>query len=487
MGWRWMATAAWATLATAADDLPLHTLDLRTRISLEVLRLPDGEDMGLAGLHEDAFPFAGLDQVYVGIGGYGAVSGTRGGFFILGLSAGWRQRLWGPLGIDVGAFAGGGGGTRDSGQGDGLMLRGQGLATWAFPGWSLQGGISGISFPGGTIADRWSWTVGATVDDALTLIGPGTGTPRPVTTTQPWSITPLWYRYELDQPTAGRAGPIEEVSVDVIGVEIARHLDEHWSLPVRLGGALGGNRAGYMDVAAGVAARIGDTWWAEARALAGCGGGGDYLTGGGLFLHPEIAVGVGTTITGEVRVGRLDYLEGDFHAWTAGLGLGWQPDLIGLEGRGTGTVATDAVAAEAWRILMGSTTARIDGRAEAVRLIEVAIEKPVLSWLDAFGRSRSAYDGDAGSYSEGLLGLRLHQGWGPIDLGLSLAVGAGGGGGLDTGTGAIADAVVDLRWEVLDGMALFASLGRLIALDTDLEEDLVGLGLLWTFRLPHTR
>src|SRR5690606_31005365 len=158
----------------------------------------------------------------------------------------------------------------------------------------------------------------------------------------------------------------------------------------------------------------GDTWWSEFRALVGCGGGGDYLTGGGLFLHPEIAVGVGTTVAGEVRFGRLGYLEGDFHAWTVALGLGWQPDLVGLDGRGSGTVATTAATPEAWRILMGSTTARIDGRAEAVRLIEVAIEKPLLAWFDAFGRSRSAYDGDAGSYSEGLLGLRLHQGWGPI-------------------------------------------------------------------------
>src|SRR5690606_12423187 len=145
--------------------------------------------------------------------------------------------------------------------------------------------------------------------------------------------------------------------------EITRHLDARWNLPIRLGGALGGNRAGYMDVAAGVAAHIGDTWWSEFRALVGCGGGGDYLTGGGLFLHPEIAVGVGTTVAGEVRFGRLDYLEGDFHAWTVALGLGWQPDLVGLDGRGSGTVATTAATPEAWRILMGSTTARIDGRA----------------------------------------------------------------------------------------------------------------------------
>ena len=41
---------------------------------------------------------------------YGAISGEHGGFFSLGGELAWRQRLLGPVGVELGVFAGGAGG-----------------------------------------------------------------------------------------------------------------------------------------------------------------------------------------------------------------------------------------------------------------------------------------------------------------------------------------------------------------------------------------
>ena len=40
---------------------------------------------------------------------YGAITGQRGGLFTIGVELAWRQRIAGPLALDLGYYAGGGG------------------------------------------------------------------------------------------------------------------------------------------------------------------------------------------------------------------------------------------------------------------------------------------------------------------------------------------------------------------------------------------
>ena len=53
---------------------------------------------------------AGVNGLSLGPAVYGAISGDHGGFFSLGGEVAWRQRLVGPVGVELGLYAGGGGG-----------------------------------------------------------------------------------------------------------------------------------------------------------------------------------------------------------------------------------------------------------------------------------------------------------------------------------------------------------------------------------------
>src|SRR5678815_2275423 len=77
------------------------------RLGYERVQFPDKEHVGLLGTTYlvDVPAVAGLSA---GPAVYGAITGNRGGFFTIGGEIAWRRQLTGPLGIEVGFFAGGG-------------------------------------------------------------------------------------------------------------------------------------------------------------------------------------------------------------------------------------------------------------------------------------------------------------------------------------------------------------------------------------------
>src|SRR5206468_665667 len=81
---------------------------------------------------------------------YGAISGRRGGFFTFGGELAWRRQLAGPLGLEVGLYAGGGGGA-GAPQGGGLMLRPHADLLWDFGRYALGVSLSRVKFPNGQI------------------------------------------------------------------------------------------------------------------------------------------------------------------------------------------------------------------------------------------------------------------------------------------------------------------------------------------------
>lgn len=481
--------AGWATSLHAADMVGVHAVPTRTRASFEVVTLHNGEAMGLAGLHQDVFVLPAIPGLYTGIGGYGGATGERGGFFILGASAGWCSSTWQRFGLDIGAFAGGGGGTRDTGQGDGLMLRGQVLGVYDRDTWALQLGVASVDFPGGTIRST-QLTTGITVADTFTLLDtlPTTLASDPSATHSAvrWSITPCGYHYFLDDPTIGREGTPLDPNVNVVGIEFARHLTPHWRIPILLGGALEGNRAGYMDVSSGVIYAWGSPFSIEARALIGLAGGGSFQTGGGVILRPEIAAGyaINPHWVLEARAGRVHAIEGDFSGWTLGAAARWQPEQWYLaDGMSVAALPTDQVVRDTWRLRVGNTTyvVRNDDH-QAIQLIDVAVEKPMGSWFSIIGRTRSAYAGDAGSYSEGLFGARARYvptAW--LECGVEIDAGAGGGGGLETGDGLIANVILDAQVHLTESCSLGLGYGRMAALTDDFRADLINLTLQWGF------
>ena len=121
----------------------------RVRVSFEDIPVSATEDMGTLGVHYDVKPFSDSD-VYMGIGGYGALTGDRGGFFTGGVTLGYHRYIADDavdgLAIDAGLFAGGGGGA-GAFPGGGLMLRSHLMLEQEIGDVALRIGIANTQFP----------------------------------------------------------------------------------------------------------------------------------------------------------------------------------------------------------------------------------------------------------------------------------------------------------------------------------------------------
>ena len=121
----------------------------RVRVSFEDIPVSATEDMGTMGVHYDVKPFGNSD-VYMGIGGYGALTGDRGGFFTGGVTLGYHRYIADDvidgLAIDAGLFAGGGGGA-GAFPGGGLMLRSHLMLEQEIGDVALRIGMVNTQFP----------------------------------------------------------------------------------------------------------------------------------------------------------------------------------------------------------------------------------------------------------------------------------------------------------------------------------------------------
>jgi hypothetical protein len=98
------------------------------------------------------------------------------------------------------------------------------------------------------------------------------------------------------------------------------------------------------------------------------------------------------------------------------------------------------------------------------------------------GQAHSAWGGQAGAYSVGLVGpgVRLRAD-GPWLAGAELLVGAAGGGGVDTGDGAIVQPMVYAGYELTRSASLRLGVGRVKARHGALNSPVIDLSLVFAF------
>ena len=99
-------------------------------------------NMSFSGIHYNLFL---NDFFYTGVGIYGSVGGKRGGFFTLGINAGYKKYLNEKLYIDTGFHFGGGGGAGAPDGGGAFILPHFNLG-FNFNHFSLNTGWSYVNF-----------------------------------------------------------------------------------------------------------------------------------------------------------------------------------------------------------------------------------------------------------------------------------------------------------------------------------------------------
>jgi hypothetical protein len=437
-----------AALAQSDADAPLKaSVPTSGMLGFERLRLPDGEHLGLTSgtlLFDVGSDWAVGPSVYAG------TTGHRGGLFVGGIEV---QRRWGlapGLALATGLFAGGGGGA-GAPVGGGLMLR-PAVTLLKDLGPSLQLGLSWshVKFPSGQIDSN---QVGLTVAwrNEFDYINGASGSPTPVPNRATglgfdrMSVTASQYRF---MDGSGRR-------IDLAGAQAERRSDINgFTWGMEAAAAAKGDAAGYMELLGtaemsfALLPSYAPSWRAGVRLGAGVGGGGSVPTGGGLLgkavATTEFSPFAGWTLGAEY--GWAAATNGAFRAretrvW---LGIDLEP---GLDGRSFATghvVRTEWVAALQHHVRVE----RRDGTRASLDTIGLELDRYLDDHVYVSGQAHSAFAGNAGAYSVGLVGVGVATSSdAALRAGGEVLLGAAGGGGVKTAGGAIAQGVLWSAWK----------------------------------------
>jgi len=443
-----LCIATFAVGPARAQDSGIRTESLPTSAMLgyERVRLPGGEQMGLVG-GSLLFDIGG--NWGIGPAVYGAATGQRGGFFVGGVELQRRWELSDGLSLATGLYAGGGGGA-SAPAGGGLMLR-PAVTLLKDLDRNLQAGISlsSVRFPSGHIESHQIGLVLAWRGDFRHYTGGQPG--ERVTSNQASGLgfdrmLATVGRYELSDGSGRRIG--------LLGARAERRTGwDGLTVGLEASAAASGDAAGYMEVLGSVGASTAPladalpSWRVGVRVAAGLGGGGAVPTAGGALgkatAGTEWSPLPGWTVGAEVGVIRS--ASGPLRARHAQvwIGLDLEP---GLDGRSDPTgpvIRTEWVGSLQHHV----RSQRQDGTHAALDTIGLKLNRYVGDNLYLSGQAHSAFNGGAGAYSIGIVGMGVATTPAqPQRFGAELLVGAAGGGGVSTAGGRVTQALAWGGW-----------------------------------------
>ena len=466
--------------AQAVEPDPWQRAHADLRIGFERVTLPGNEKMGLVGT---SYLLELTPGLCVGPAVYGAISGQRGGLFVVGAEAALCAVLAGPLSVEAGLYVGGGGGGAAP-VGGGLMLRPHADLLYDFGGYRVGVSFSKVRFPSGQIDSNqfglvfgmntdFNYLPGGTGDAPFRDGGrSGIGFDR---------ILGVAGAYQPRPGTTGVSGAPLASRIGYIGTRA-----DHFYTPTFFGGveanaAASGGAAGYAEFLGllGVEWPLGgDRFTLGGRLALGMGGGGDIPTGGGLLAKAALdaAWRVSRNLSLNLEAGWANAPQSRFSAPFGSLALRWDLDHpAGVPTRLTRQELTGGV--ETYRL-----AARKVGPPQDLQNVVFKLNRFVGDWVYLTGQVHSAYAGGAGAFSVGLVGAGAQAQLGErVKVGAEMLVGAAGGGGIATGGGAIVQPMAYVGLDLTRSLSLRLSGGRVKAFNGPLDSTVLDLSLVFDF------
>lgn len=486
----------------AEDNTTLKRAAGLFRFSFDNLSMPQGDqNMGLLGVNYlvDVSP-----HFYAGVGGFGSVTGTQGGMFIMGLDAGYRTEIAPNWFVDVGLFGGGGGG-KSSLVGGGLMWRPSFGIAYAFN-WARLGlHYSYIDFPTGQIHSQ---QIGFDIDIPMDFyyLEPQDHSLLPLNLSsyrlpcakfldfERNDFAILLQAYYQHQGIHNTNGVVQDGTVSLVGFEFDHYFydDVFWWL--KASGAFHGIPHGYMDVLGG----IGYHWDMGLYGVAlvpqfglGAGGGGQVDTGGGFLVNPLLGIEVPITkhFSGRVSSGYLWAPKGEFQAVPLTGEVIYHLNIASGSDIDTKPMLNE-IDILSWRVNIFNQSyfhpQRISYTTQApINLLALQIDQIFTNIFFMSYQAAFAYEGaHAGGYATGMIGPGLQTR--PylnnrLQLFTELLVGAGGGGNLAMGGGALVEPVVGVRYNFDRVLGVQASLSQIKSISDELSTPALNIGVTINF------
>ena len=456
------------------------------KIGYENVNLPNDQFMGIIGtsyLIEVGHGF------YFGPAVYGAVSGEQGGFFSAGGELAWHYPLISKLELDAGFYAGGGGG--GGGRplwGGGLMLRPHADLLWNFGKFKAGITASNVSFPNGgnvssnqigfmiAVDSNFSYHTpdyvgnslmtngrqGFGVDRTMATVGsyfPGTGVPK-------------------------NGGAPSKSHMSYIGARFEQFMTPYLYWGLEGAGAFSGGADGYAEFLGtlGAETSILNNWLTIGSRLAlGMGGGGGVSVGGGLLgkLGAYATLNVSRSIHFSLEGGYAIAPDGDFKAPYCSANLAFDLDHP-FDTASPGVV-------NGYEFDFGSAhyfdAATKSGDKREIDLVAIKINRYLNDYIYLTGQGYSAYNGQSGSFSVGMVGVGVRS---PklserLTIGAEMLVGEAGGGSLDTEGGLAVQPMAFLGLKLTKTIGIKVSAGRIISIKGDLNSTVLDLALCFDY------
>jgi hypothetical protein len=477
------ATAvAHATGGYGQSDFVMHN-NASLRFGFEQLTLPGDEKMGMLGT---TYLIEVAPHIYLGPAAYSSVTGQRGGFYTVGGELAWRQKLISNISLEAGAYVGGGGGG-SSLVGGGLMLRPHADLMWDFGGYRAGITASNVRFPNGNVHSN---QIGLIVDFDTHFLHTGFGyTDQEVPADGRTGVgfdraIAFFGAYKPSKSSTNLSGIPLQNSIGYVGTRMERMITPHFYAGLEAAGANTGGVAGYAEFLGTAGAEmplLGNHLTVGTRVALGTGGGGSVSVGGGVLVKAGVYATANLTRNFHISVegGVADSPKGNFRATYEALGLHWDLDHPYSVGAPSKMVANEWVAGTQHYI----KAARKNGTVQNMDVFTLKLNRYVTESLYLTGQAHSAYAGQAGGYSVGLIGAgyrttRSYSGW---YAGAELLAGAAGGGGVDTDGGVVAQPLAYVGIGLSKSISARLSAGRIISRKGELNSNVIELGLSYSF------
>lgn len=472
---------AFADEPAASNANTMLTRASQLKASFERIKLPANESMGMLGTTYLIDVGSGFSA---GPAVYGAITGHRGGFFTIGGEFAWRHKLAPRLELQAGIYGGGGGG-RAAQVGGGLMVRPHADLMWNFGRYRAGLSLSRVRFVNGGIDSNQLGLVFA-ADSDFTYFPPQlTGQTVNYVPHSGAGFDRVLFTAGAYKPRAGSVTGATPPTIGFVGARFEQFVTPHFYRGIEAVGAASGGVAGYAEFLGtlGVETPItADNSAVGARIALGMGGGGAVATGGGALVKTAAYVTVTTSQFSHIAVegGYAWAPTGAFRAPYASANLVWDLDHP-YAATNSATIAENEWVFGTARFL---DAAHKDGSRTNVDLAAIRLNRHLTKSLYLTGQAFSAYRGNAGAFSVGLVGIGYRASLsenGTLYGGMELLAGAAGGGGIATSGGAVVQPVVYLGTRLSHSAGIRLDVGRIKSIRGALDSNMVSLSLNFDF------
>lgn len=460
------------------------------------LNIPE-KNMGFTGIHYNLML---NDWSYAGIGMFGAVSGTRGGFFTLGVNAGIKKFVTNNLFVDSGIHFGGGGGASALVGGGAFILPHFNIGH-QFTKFSVSSGWSYINyFDKGNIK---SHQVNVAIQSSLPFDYVSFEEREKIFTINNLKNT------NWDQPThrlslivrlnnlsvEGNSQFKDKISIKgktirLVGLELNSFLNKNWFIFVKAGGSYYGIIAGYMNIFLGAGYHLSmnkNRTNILANFGAGAGGGSNVDTKGGFLIYPSISLEQKLFDNYYIFVNKGFIRSPDSHylSSTFGGGLKYYVDKDGISSKDKNYTTAKFKGIEiVLKQELYLNANKVSGVSKNINTILFQINFFLNNYIYEVGQTSFANFGNAGAYAEGNVGFGVQSNQfinSNFSIFTQVLGGSAGGSGVSTGQGLIIKPSVGFNYILNNNINLQGAVGYIKARSGNLSSPFINFGVNYNF------